>query len=107
VIEDYQKILSLIDYVKVNKFYVSCHFRCPVTKKTVISTVLFEPYEGKIHFKWYELLFSPLKCYKRYYHTPIVIYDAHSNNTIVLKAFEKVKKHFVWNQLEQKYVYKK
>jgi hypothetical protein len=107
VVQDYQKILALIEYIKINQFYVSFHFRCPLTKEIVISTVPFEPYEGKIKFKWYEIVFSPICCYKRYYHTPITIYSAHEDNTILLKAFEKVKKKFLWDSKEKKYILKK
>lgn len=107
MIQDYQKILALIEYIKINQFYVSFHFRCPITKEIVVSTVPFEPYDGKIKFKWYEIVFFPIQSYKRYYHTPITIYSAKEEHTILLKAFDKVKKNFHWDNKEKIYILKK
>ena len=98
-------IISILDFVRVDKFYVSCHFKCDVKHKTVISTVPFEPYRGKIEISWQDMILHPIKSYNRYYHTPITIYDQKCNETIVLKAFENVSKHFIWSRENQKYIY--
>ncbi|MDA7817487.1 hypothetical protein N9A28_04805 [Sulfurimonas sp.] len=100
-----KRVLDLIDFVRMDKFYVVCHFKCKIKDKVVVSTVPFEPYEGKIELTWDEILFSPIESYKRYYHTPITIYSKDCSDTIVLKAFEKVANYFVWNHKEQKYIY--
>ena len=100
-----QGILALIEIVKIDKFYISCHFKCKVKDKTVISTVPFEPYDGKIEFTFQEVLLHPIESYKRYYHTPIVIYGNDCHDAIVLKAFKKVSRYFIWNQKENKYIY--
>lgn len=100
-----RKIVSLVDHVKVDKFYVVCHFKCKIKDKIVVSTVPFEPYSGKIYISLTDLIFHPIKSYNRYYHTPITIYSKDCHETIVLKAFEKVANYFVWNQKEQTYIY--
>jgi len=51
------------------------------------------------------MLLHPIKSYNRYYHTPIKIYGDDCQETIVLKAFEKVSKYFEWNAKEQKNTY--
>ena len=101
----HRNILSLLEFVKMDNFYVVRHFKCRVKNKTVISTVAFEPYDGKIEFNWKDILFHPIESYNRYYHTPITIYGANCHETIVLKAFENVSKYFTWNAREQKYIY--
>ena len=105
MLKNHKNVLSLLEFVKMDNFYVVCHFRCSVKNKSVISTVAFEPYEGKIEFTWKDILFHPIDSYNRYYHTPITIYDTNCQNTIVLKAFENVSKYFTWNVKEQKYIY--
>ena len=100
-----KEIVSLLDYIRIDKYYVSCHFKCLIKNKTVISTVPFEPYEGKIEITWQDVMLHPIKTYNRYYHTPITIYSDHSHKTIVVKAFKHVAKHFKWNSKEQKYIY--
>ena len=100
-----ENIVSLIDYIKVDEFTISCHFKCEVKNRTVVSTVAFEPYDGKIEFVWQDIVFHPIKSYNRYYHTPITIYGKNCHETIVLKAFKKVSKHFTWNYKEKKYIY--
>ncbi len=100
-----KNIVSLLDHVRVDRFYVVCHFKCEVTKKVVVSTVPFEPYHGKIEITWQDILLHPIKSYHRYYHTPIVIYGNNCKDTVVLKAFEKVSEYFRWNNEEQKYIY--
>ena len=100
-----EKITSLLEYVKIDKFYVSCHFRCSVTNKTVISTVPFEPYEGKIELSWQDIVFHPIQSWDKYYHTPITIYDLACEDTIVKKAFKKVSKYFKWDVDTQNYIY--
>jgi hypothetical protein len=100
-----QDILPLLEFVRIDKFYVSCHFKCDIKNKTVISTVPFEPYEGKIEIPLKEMILHPIKSYNRYYHTPITIYGNNCNETIVLKAFENVSKHFRWSSKDKKYIY--
>ena len=105
MILSHKNIVSLVEFIKIDKSYVSCHFRCGVKNKTIISTVAFEPYEGKIEFIWQDILLHPIQSYNRYYHTPITIYGDKCEETIVLKAFKKVSRHFTWNQKEEKYIY--
>ena len=100
-----KNITSLLEFVKIDRFYIVCHFRCKITNKTIISTVPFEPYEGKIEISWQDLLMHPIESYNRYYHTPITIYNHDSRNTIVLKAFEKISKYFEWSDSYSSYVY--
>ncbi|MFT7005279.1 MAG: hypothetical protein ACJAWW_002652 [Sulfurimonas sp.] len=105
ILINHKNITPLLEYVRINRFYVVCHFRCRVTNKTIISTVAFEPYNGKIEIPWLELILHPFKSYNRYYHTPIIIYNDNSHDTIVLKAFEKVSKYFEWSKSYNSYVY--
>ncbi|MBC8237474.1 MAG: hypothetical protein H8E76_04505 [Helicobacteraceae bacterium] len=97
-------IRSLLVSVSVDGDSVICHFRCEVKDKIVTSKVPFEPYR-KVKLKWKEMLFHPVLSYNHYYHTPITIYGADCDETIVLKAFENVAKHFIWNEEEKKYIY--
>lgn len=99
------KVVSLLDFVKIDRFYVVCHFKCKVKNKTVVSTVPFEPYDGRIEIEWKDVIIHPIESYRKYYHTPIKIYGSDGQETIVLKAFEKVSKYFDWNHEEQKYIY--
>ena len=101
---DYKKVTSLLEYVKIDRFYIICHFRCKVTNKTVTSTVPFEPYDGKIEISFADIILHPIKSYNRYYHTPITIYNSETHDTIVVKAFNKVKKYFKWNSSYNSYV---
>jgi len=101
----HKNIISLLEYVKIDRFSVICHFKCQESDKSIVSSVPFEPYEGKIEITWKEMFFHPIKSYNRYYHTPIVIYGNDTHETIVLKAFKKVAKHFRWNDKKQMYVY--
>ncbi len=100
----HEKIAPLLEFVKIDRFYVACHFRCSVTKKSIISTVPFEPYNGKIEISWQEKLLHPIESYNRYNHTPITIYDNECRDTIVVKAFEKVLKYFEWSKSYNSYV---
>ncbi len=102
---NYKGISSILEYVKIDKFDVVCHFKCKITKKTIVSIVPFEPYAGKIEITWQDILLSPIKSYNRYYHTPITIYNQDYEETIVLKAFEKIAKYFVYNSKINSYVY--
>jgi len=102
---DYKNIVSLIEFVKIDRFYISCHFKCNVKDKVVVSTVPFEPFDGRIEFTWQEILLHPIKSYNRYYHTPITIYGADNHDIIVLKAFKKVSNYFIWNTKENRYIY--
>ncbi|WP_241856143.1 hypothetical protein [Sulfurimonas lithotrophica] len=100
-------LTNIIEYVKIDEFYVVCHFRCKIKNKTVISKVPFEPYEGKIEFTWQDILFHPIESYNRYYHTPIKIFDSFEDeNTLVQKAFDKVSKYFKWDSQLKNYVYR-
>jgi len=101
----HENIISLLDAVKMDRVYVVCYFRCDITKKTIVSTVPFEPYAGKIELTWQDILLHPIRSYNRDYHTPITIYNNDCHETIVLKAFEKVSKHFIWNRQKKRYIY--
>ncbi len=101
----HENVVSLLEFVKIDTLTVSCHFRCSVKNRTIVSTVAFEPYSGKIEFVWQDIVFHPIKSYNRYYHTPITIYGNNSEETIVLKAFKKVSSHFIWNYDKKKYIY--
>ena len=83
-------ITSLLEYVKVDKHNISCYFKCSVTDKTVVSTVPFEPYEGKIELSWIDIVFHPIQSWDKYHHTPITIYNSESEDTIFIKAFKKI-----------------
>jgi len=88
-----ENIMNLLEYVQIDSFSVECHFKCHTTNKSIVSTVPFEPYEGKIELSWKEILLSPIKSYNRYYHTPITIYGGDSYETIVIKAYNRVANH--------------
>ena len=100
-----KNIVSLLEYVKIDTFNVVCHFKCKETNKRVVSSVPFEPYDGKIELTWQEILLHPMKSYERYNHTPITIYADDIHETLVLKAFEKVSNHFTWNAKTASYTY--
>lgn len=100
-----KKIIELVDFITVDKSYIICYFKCKVKNKTVVSTVPFEPYTGKIEFKWTDIVFHPIESYNKYYHTPIMIYGNDCHETIVLKAFEKVSNNFTWNEEEDRFIY--
>ncbi|QOY55675.1 hypothetical protein HUE87_05470 [Candidatus Sulfurimonas marisnigri] len=105
MLKNSETIVSLLDYVKIDRFYVVCHFKCKTKNKTIVSSVPFEPYDGKIEITWQDMLLHPIKSYNRYYHTPIIIYGNDCHETIVIKAFEKVSSYFDWNQEEKKYIF--
>lgn len=100
----HNSVLPLLESVKVDKFYVVCYFKCDNHQKRIVSTVPFEPYAGKIEFTWIDILFHPIKSYNRYYHTPITIYGNDCQETIVLKAFEKVAENFRWDYKLNRYI---
>ena len=100
----HQNVISLVDYLCIDSLNVTCHFKCETTNKTVVSSVPFEPFDGKIELTWQEMLFHPIKSYNRYYHTPITIYGEDTHETIVLKAFMKVSKSFRWSLKDEKYI---
>lgn len=102
---DPKKITDLLDFVTIDTAQIVCHFKCSVKDKIVISSVPFEPYNGKIKFTWQDIVFHPKKSYERYYHTPIVIFGEQHQETIVLKAFKKVSNYFIWNNEENRYIY--
>ena len=102
-----KSIITLLESVKISKNYVVCNFRCSISKKLLVSTVPFEPYNGKIKITIKDIIFSPIKSYYRYYHTPITIYADECEDTIVLKAFEQISQYFIWNEDEKIYIYKK
>ena len=58
------KVVSLLDFVKIDRFYVVCHFKCKVKNKTVVSTVPFEPYDGRIEIEWKDVFFHPIESYR-------------------------------------------
>ena len=69
-----EKVILLLDYVKIDSYSVICHFKCKQTNKSVVSAAPFEPFEGKITFTYQEIFLHPIKSYNKYYHTPITIY---------------------------------
>ncbi|MDQ7043039.1 MAG: hypothetical protein Q9M34_05845 [Sulfurimonas sp.] len=99
-----KNVISLLEYIKIDSFNIVCHFKCKETNKRVISTLAFEPYDGKIEFTWRDLLLHPFMSYNRYYHTPITIYSDETTETIVLKAFKKVSNNFKWNENTNSYI---
>ena len=101
----HKDIAPLVSFLKMDQFYVVCHFKCKETNKSIISSVPFEPFEGKIEISWQEMLLHPLVSYDKYYHTPITIYGEDTHETIILKAFKKVSKHFKWNQENKQYTF--
>ena len=101
----HSNVISLLDYIKIDSFSVICHFKCQETNKSIVSSVPFEPYEGKIEFTWQNLVLHPIKSYNRYYHTPITIYGNDTHETIVLKAFQKVANKFRWNSEKNSYIF--
>ena len=102
---DVKKISGILEYIKIDRFYVSCYFKCKVKNKIVVSTVPFEPYEGKIELSLKDIVFHPIQSWDRYYHTPITIYNSTCHDTIVDKAFQKVAKYFAWDERTQKYIH--
>lgn len=102
---DPKHITDLVDFVTIDRMYISCHFRCRIKDKTVVSTVSFEPYEGKIVISFMDKIFHPIRSYNKYYHTPIKIFSDDGQKTIVLKAFKKVSNYFVWNHQQNRYIY--
>lgn len=101
----HDKVVPLLEYISVDTQSVICYFRCTVTNKTVASVVPFEPFEGKIVITFKDMLLHPVKSYNRYYHTPITIYGNNTHDTLVVKAFKKVSRHFVWNTQKQIYIH--
>jgi len=95
---DCQKITPLVDYIKIDRTTVSCHFKCPVSGKKIVSTVAFEPFEGKVSLSWRDYLFHPVKSYNKYFHTPIVIYAQECDKSIIVKAFDQVASDFIWDE---------
>ena len=100
----HKNIVPLLDYIKIDSFYVVCHFKCDITNKSVVSSVPFEPYSGAIEISYKDMLFHPIKSYNRYYHTPIIIYANECHETIVLKAFKKVSNKFKWSVEYKKFI---
>jgi hypothetical protein len=103
MIEENSIIHTLLEYVEVDGERVVCHFKCPQSDKRIVSAVAFEPYSGKIVITWKDILFHPIKSYKRYYHTPIVIFGNDTQHTIVMKAFKQVSTQFLWDEKEKTY----
>ncbi len=104
MIMTHENVVSLLEYVHVDRFYISCYFRCQVKNKTILSVLPFEPYDGKIVISLKQKLLHPIQSYNRYHHTPITIYANDCHETIVLKAFKKISNNFTWNQEHNKYI---
>lgn len=100
-----EKVILLLDYVKIDSYSVICHFKCKQTNKSVVSAVPFEPFKGKITFTYKEIFLHPIKSYNKYYHTPITIYGKQTEETIILKAFKKVARHFVWDAKKEMFIH--
>jgi hypothetical protein len=93
----YEQILSHLERVHVDKFNVYCYFTCKDEKdreRHILSTLPFEPYEGKIELTYKDVLLHPLKSWDRYYHTPIMIYSQENQKTLVQKAFSLIEDKF-------------
>ncbi len=102
---NHNSIISLLEYIKIDSVNIVCHFKCQESNKSIVSSLPFEPFSGKIEFTWQEIIFHPIESYNRYYHTPIIIYGSDSHETIVLKAFKQVADKFSWNAQKQIYIY--
>ena len=100
----YKNITALVDVIKIDRFDVICYFRCKITNKSVVATVPFEPFKGKIEIIWYDILLHPIRSYNKFYHTPIKIYSKDTHETILLKAFEKVSSKFKWSSQYNQYI---
>ena len=101
----HKNVVKLLEYVKMDNFNVVCHFKCKESNKSIVSSVPFEPYDGKIELTWQEICLHPIRSYNKYYHTPITIYGNDTHETIVLKAFLKVSNHFTWSDKKNEYIY--
>lgn len=106
MVEDDKKIVSLLDYVKIDGFSIVCCFKCSVKNRSVVSVVPFEPFDGKIEISFKDMILHPINSYNRYYHTPIKIYGDNCHETIVLKAFRKVAHNFEYDEIQKKYILK-
>lgn len=106
MIENNKKIVSLLDYVKIDGYSVVCCFKCNVKNRSVVSVVPFEPFDGKIEISFKDMILHPINSYNRYYHTPIKIYGDNCHETIVLKAFRRVAHNFEYDNKEEKYILK-
>ncbi len=93
----YEEILNHLERVHVDKHNVYCYFTCIDEKERVrhiISTLPFEPYEGKIIFSYADVILHPLRSWEKYYHTPITIYSKENHKSIVQKAFSFIEDKF-------------
>lgn len=89
-----EKILSLLEYVEVSSSSVKYHFKCDKSGKKAVSELAFEPYDGKIVITLADMLFHPIKSYKRYYHTPIIIYSKTEQKALLHKAYLNISDYF-------------
>lgn len=89
-----EKILSFLEYVEVNATSVKYHFKCHKSGKKASSELPFEPYDGKIIITLKDILLHPVKSYKRYYHTPIVIYSKTEQKALLRKAYLNISDYF-------------
>ena len=101
----HENVITLIDYVKIDSYSVICHFKCNETNKSVVCAVPFEPYAGKTNFTYKEILLHPIQSYNKYYHTPITIYGNTTEETIIVKAFKKVSRHFIWDSQKEMFIH--
>ncbi|WP_345991383.1 hypothetical protein [Sulfurimonas sp. HSL-1716] len=93
----YEQILNYVERVHVDKFNVYCYFTCKDERdrvRHILSTIPFEPYEGKMVFSYKDVLLHPFRSWERYYHTPITIYSPDNQETIVQKAFALIEDKF-------------
>ncbi|MBU0632777.1 hypothetical protein KKA17_09025 [bacterium] len=93
----YEQILGHLERVHVDKHNVYCYFTCKDEsnrERHILSTLPFEPYEGKMVFTYKDVLLHPFKTWDRYYHTPITIYSYENQKSIVEKAFSLIENKF-------------
>ena len=53
---EYSHVNELVDFVKIDKNFISCHFKCKVKDKTVVSTLAFEPCGGPVKISFFEMI---------------------------------------------------
>ena len=93
----YDEILNHVERVHVDRYNVYCYFTCKDDNERVrhiLSTLPFEPYEGKIELTYKDILLHPKRSWDRYYHTPITIFSHENQETIVRKAFSLIENKF-------------
>ncbi|QSZ41980.1 hypothetical protein GJV85_07615 [Sulfurimonas aquatica] len=102
---NHKNVVSLLEYVDIDRFNVTCHFKCEHSNKSIVSIVPFEPCRARVELSWLEMLLHPFKSYESYHNRPITIYSDEDHESIIIKAFLKVSPHFIWNNKKKKFIY--